>query len=71
MFHSNQTYNFQVPLCFAAAHNHIDCLRFLLKQKHDTHALMEDRKVVTLFSIHHFNIAALTVKLEKVTLKRK
>uniref|UniRef100_A0A0M3IKZ0 Ion_trans domain-containing protein n=1 Tax=Ascaris lumbricoides TaxID=6252 RepID=A0A0M3IKZ0_ASCLU len=46
MFHSNQTYNFQVPLCFAAAHNHIDCLRFLLKQKHDTHALMEDRKFI-------------------------
>ncbi|KHN74170.1 Ankyrin-2 [Toxocara canis] len=35
-----------VPLCFAAAHNHIDCLRFLLKQKHDTHALMEDRKFI-------------------------
>ncbi|VDN17895.1 unnamed protein product [Gongylonema pulchrum] len=36
----------KVPLCFAAAHNHIDCLRFLLKQKHDTHALMEDRKFI-------------------------
>lgn len=35
----------KVPLCFAAAHNHIDVLRFLLKQKHDTHQLMEDRKV--------------------------
>uniref|UniRef100_A0A914QBE7 ANK_REP_REGION domain-containing protein n=1 Tax=Panagrolaimus davidi TaxID=227884 RepID=A0A914QBE7_9BILA len=36
----------KVPLCFAAAHNHIDCLRFLLKQKHDTHQLMEDRKFI-------------------------
>ncbi|KAK6031322.1 ankyrin repeat protein, partial [Ostertagia ostertagi] len=35
-----------VPLCFAAAHNHIECLRFLLKQKHDTHQLMEDRRFV-------------------------
>lgn len=35
----------KVPLCFAAANNHIECLRFLLKQKHDTYQLMEDRKV--------------------------
>ncbi|PAV85627.1 hypothetical protein WR25_08242 isoform C [Diploscapter pachys] len=36
----------QVPLCFAAANNHIECLRYLLQQKHDTHLLMEDRKFV-------------------------
>lgn len=31
-------FNFQFP-------SQIECLRFLLKQKHDTHQLMEDRKV--------------------------
>ncbi|EJW72745.1 hypothetical protein WUBG_16350 [Wuchereria bancrofti] len=36
----------KVPLCFAAAHNHVDCLRYLLKQNHDTHALMDDRKFI-------------------------
>ncbi|VDM84600.1 unnamed protein product, partial [Strongylus vulgaris] len=36
----------KVPLCFAASNNHIECLRFLLKHKHDTHQLMEDRRFV-------------------------
>jgi serine/threonine-protein phosphatase 6 regulatory ankyrin repeat subunit B len=48
----------KVPLCFAAANNHIDCLRFLLKQKHDTHQLMEDRKVEkTTFSLILLNFS--------------
>lgn len=35
----------KIPLCFAASHGHIDCLHYLLLQAHDTHLLMEDRKV--------------------------
>uniref|UniRef100_A0A1I8AYW8 ANK_REP_REGION domain-containing protein n=1 Tax=Meloidogyne hapla TaxID=6305 RepID=A0A1I8AYW8_MELHA len=41
-----ETKDGKVPLCFAAANNHIECLHFLLKQKHDTHQLMEDRKFI-------------------------
>lgn len=46
-----ETKDGKIPLCFAAANNHLDCLRFLLKQKHDTHQLMEDRKVFFSFFI--------------------
>uniref|UniRef100_A0AC35TT07 ANK_REP_REGION domain-containing protein n=1 Tax=Rhabditophanes sp. KR3021 TaxID=114890 RepID=A0AC35TT07_9BILA len=36
----------KVPVCFAAANNHLDVLKYLLRQKHDTHALMEDKKFI-------------------------
>lgn len=41
-----ETKDGKVPLCFAAESNHINCLNFLLKQKHDTFKLMEDKKVI-------------------------
>ena len=48
--HSNadpkaETKDSKVPLCFAASFMHLDCLSFMMLQDHDTHALMEDRRV--------------------------
>lgn len=59
---------FKVPLCFAAANNHVECLRFLLKHKHDTHQLMDDRKfvfdlmVTLVFSIQFSQFIPCTLK---------
>lgn len=35
----------KVALCFAAAHSHMNALVYLMHQAHDTHGLMDDRKV--------------------------
>ena len=46
-----ETKDGKVPLCFAAAANHADVLSYLLKKEHDTHTLMEDKKVRVLGQI--------------------
>ena len=42
---AHETKDGKVPLNFAAANNHADVLSFLLKKEHDTHRLMDDKKV--------------------------
>lgn len=40
-----ETKDGKVPICYAAAACHAQVLSYLVKQDHDTHHLMEDKKV--------------------------
>ncbi|XP_046353562.1 serine/threonine-protein phosphatase 6 regulatory ankyrin repeat subunit B-like isoform X3 [Haliotis rufescens] len=42
----NETKDGKVPVCYAAAANHSDVLSYLMKQDHNTRALMDDKKFV-------------------------
>ena len=46
-----ETKDGKVPLCFAAAANHSDVLTYLLKKEHETHTLMEDKKVTINYTV--------------------
>lgn len=54
---AQETKDGKVALNFAAANNHADVLSYLLKKEHDTHRLMDDKKVENppmLKTIHQF-----------------
>ncbi len=40
-----ETNNGRIPLWFAAAEGNLNVVTFLIQQKHDSYALLEDRKV--------------------------
>ena len=46
---TNETKDGKIPLCNAAANSHSEVLSFLLTKDHDTHILMDDKKVQTSF----------------------
>ena len=41
-----ETINGRIPLWFAAAENNLKVVTYLIQQKHDSYALLEDRKFV-------------------------
>lgn len=40
-----ETKDGKTPICYAAAASHTEVLSFLMRKKHDTHNLMDDKKV--------------------------
>ena len=41
-----ETKDGRIPLCHAASNSHNDVLSFLFSKEHDTHMLMDDKKVI-------------------------
>ena len=44
----HETKDGRIPICFAAAASHAEVISYLMKRDHDTHVLMEDKKVIAM-----------------------
>ena len=44
-----ETKDGRIPLCHAASNSHNDVLSFLFSKEHDTHMLMDDKKVICIY----------------------
>ena len=40
-----ETKDGRIPLCYSASNSHFEVLSYLLTKDHDTHILMDDKKV--------------------------